>query len=199
LQTTAAAATQDICRHKTTREVLKFEDAPTVTLVAGALADGVVYDFVLQVTDYKGTQQGSRFATASVSLTVVASQIPDAGIRVNDAVTKISKTGQINADTKIVLTGVASNVPEASDSVRVEGEWEVSGVDGLDLSNVDVAPLGFQSPDFVLNGKTELWISTPSYLFCDTHTHSYYIYIYVAHCIPSYIYIYLAPQNVFLL
>ncbi len=149
------AATQDICRHKTTREVLKFEDAPTVTLVAGELADGFAYDFMLQVTDYKGTQQGSRFATTSVSLTVVASQIPDAGILVNDAVTKISKTGQVNADTKIVLTGVASNVPEASASVRVEGEWEVSlGGNGVDLSNVDVAPLGFQSPDFILNGKT---------------------------------------------
>ena len=126
----------DVCRDQTTNQVLTFEDAPEVRLtpVDGVppLAEGK-YKFELQVTDFQllddGNENiGSRFSSASVSLSMIELQIPDLGISVYEAVTTISKAGQINAETKVALTGVASSVPETSDTVRIDGMWEVSGV-----------------------------------------------------------------------
>jgi len=134
--TEAPRTDNDVCRDQTTNQVLTFEDAPEVRLtpVDGVppLAEGK-YKFELQVTDFQllddGNENiGSRFSSASVSLSMIELQIPDLGISVYEAVTTISKAGQINAETKVALTGVASSVPETSDTVRIDGMWEVSGV-----------------------------------------------------------------------
>ncbi len=139
-------------------KVLVFENTPTLS-IAGGIQSGAlhagVYDFTLQVTDYKQLQSGSlkfgsRYASTSVSLTLVDLQIPEVLLSVNRAITAISEVGQINADTKIVLTGVvarydaAATLHEETKIVRIEGRWEVSvsGVGYLDLANQDIAPLG---------------------------------------------------------
>ncbi len=139
-----------------------FENTPTLPIAGGtengALHAGI-YDFTLQVTDYKQLESGSlkfgsRYASTSVSLTLVDVPIPDVGVSVNRAIMAISEAGQINRDTKIVLTGViarydaAATRPEETKLVRIEGRWEVSvsGVDALDLANHDIAPLGNAKP-----------------------------------------------------
>jgi hypothetical protein len=190
-------ATNDICRHRTTRQVggartrhkfcvycvciasfyvvvaiirpysplvkvLVFEDTPTLSITggiqSGALHAGI-YDLRLRVTDYKqlpsGSRKfGSRYASTSVSMTLFDLAIPDVGVNVNRAITTISEAGQINAGTKIVLTGVvagynaAATRQEETENVRIEARWEVSvsGVDSLDLANKDIAPLGNAKP-----------------------------------------------------
>ena len=144
------------------QKVLVFENTPTLPIAGGtengALHAGI-YDFTLQVTDYKQLESGSlkfgsRYASTSVSLTLVDVPIPDVGVSVNRAIMAISEAGQINRDTKIVLTGViarydaAATRPEETKLVRIEGRWEVSvsGVDALDLGNHDIAPLGNAKP-----------------------------------------------------
>ncbi len=126
--------------------------------MGGALHAGM-YDFTLQVTDYKQLDSGSlkfgsRYASTSVSLTLVDVPIPDVGVSVNRAITAISEAGQICPGTKIVLAGVvatydaAATRHEETTAVRIEGRWEVSvsGVDALDLTNQDIAPLGNAKP-----------------------------------------------------
>jgi hypothetical protein len=147
----------DVCRDATTNEVLTFGDVPRISLAEGSLAEGE-YDLTLQVTDYTEQEDGnivvgSRFAGAAVSLKMIELPIPDVSISANTAAMVVSKSGQINANSKIALTGIANNVAKASDTVRIEGVWEVSGVDGLDLTDVEVAPLGINSPEFVINGN----------------------------------------------
>jgi hypothetical protein len=147
----------DVCRDATTNEVLAFGDVPRISLAEGSLAEGE-YDFTLQVTDYTEQEdgtivEGSRFAGAAVSLKMIELPIPDVSISANTAAMVVSKSGQINANSKIALTGIANNLAEASDIVRIEGVWEVSGVDGLDLTDVEVAPLGINLPEFVINGN----------------------------------------------
>jgi hypothetical protein len=153
------------------KKVLVFENTPTLPITGGtgnkALHAGM-YDFTLQVTDYKQLESGSltfgsRHARTSVSLTLVDVPIPDVGVSVNRAITAISEAGQINVDTKIVLTGVVANfltevvthddaaAPQHDEAkiVRIEGRWEVSvsgGMDALDLTNQDIAPLGIAKP-----------------------------------------------------
>jgi hypothetical protein len=142
------------------QKMLVFENAPTLSITGGTEGGGAlhagVYDFTLQVTDYKqlesgSLQFGSRYASTSVSLTLVDLPIPDVGVSVNRAITTISEAGQINANTKIVLTGVVASYDAAAPRhdeakiVRIEGQWEVSvsgGVDALDLTNQDIAPIG---------------------------------------------------------
>jgi hypothetical protein len=139
-------------------KVLVFENTPTLSITGGteggALHAGI-YDFTLQVTDYKQLESGSlkfgsRYASTSVSLTLVDLPIPDVGVSVNRAITAISEAGQICRGTKIVLTGVVAGYDAAATRhedtkiVRIEGKWEVSesGVDSLDLTDQAIAPLG---------------------------------------------------------
>jgi hypothetical protein len=134
---------------------LAFENTPTLPITGGtedgALRAGM-YDFTLQVTDYKQLESGSlkfgsRYASTSVSLTLVDLPIPDVGVSVNRAITAISEAGQINADTKIVLTGFVARYDASA--TRIEGRWEVllsGGFDALDLANEDIAPLGNAKP-----------------------------------------------------
>jgi hypothetical protein len=139
-----------------------FENAPIISITGGSEGGALhadIYDFTLQVTDYKqlesgSLQVGSRHASTSVSLTLVDLPIPDVSVSVNRAITAISEVGQINADTKIVLTGVvagynaAANGQEETEMARIEGRWEVSvsGGNALDLTNQNIAPLGNAKP-----------------------------------------------------
>jgi hypothetical protein len=145
-------------------KVLVFENAPTLLITGGGTEEGGAlhagtYDFTLQVTGYKqlesgSLQFGSRYASTSVSLTLVDLPIPDVVVSVNRAITAISEAGQINPNTKIVLTGVVTNYDAAATrhedtkSVRIEGQWEVSvsGGNALDLTNPNIAPLGNAKP-----------------------------------------------------
>ncbi len=139
-----------------------FENIP-ILHITGGTEDGAlqagIYDFALQVTDYKQLESGSlefgsRYASTSVSLTLVDLPIPDVGVSLNRAITAISEVGQINAGSKIVLTGVVArdhagaNRQEETENLRIEARWEVSvsGMDYLDLANQDIAPLGNAKP-----------------------------------------------------
>ena len=140
-----------------------FENAPTLP-IAGGTEDGALhaglYDFTLHVTDYTKQLEsgslkfGSRYASTSVLLTLVDLPIPDVGVSVNRAITAISEAGQMNLNTKMVLMGVVASYDapatrhEDTKIVRTEGRWEVSvsGVNALDLTNEDIAPLGSAKP-----------------------------------------------------
>ncbi len=145
--------------------MLVFENTPTLHITGGteggALHAGI-YDFTLQVTDYKQLESGnlklgSRYASTSASLTLVDLPIPDVGVSVNRAITVISEAGQICQSAKIVLAGVvarydaAATRHEDTKRVRIEGRWDVSvsGVDALDLTNQAIAPLGNSKPAHV--------------------------------------------------
>jgi hypothetical protein len=148
--------------HSLATKALVFENTPTLHITGGteggALHAGI-YDFTLQVTDYKQLESGSlkfgsHYASTSVSLTLVDLPIPDVVVSVNRAITAISEAGQICQSTKIVLTGVVAGYDAAATRhedtkiVRIEGKWEVSesGVDSLDLTDQAIAPLGNAKP-----------------------------------------------------
>jgi hypothetical protein len=153
--------------HSFLKKVLVLENAPTVTLAGGTNATGAlhegIYILTLRVTvdhteeELEDNELGTgrphrrfdpRHASTSVELKLVDKWIPDVGVRVNQAITTLSQAGEINADTKVVLTGVAGYAAPDTDPARIEGRWEVSGVEGLDLTNRNVAPLGMRTGSF---------------------------------------------------